>query len=138
MIFTRTEWNEMLARQSCKRDAERAPHYKAMVQAEIGVKQVTSSPAWNGFLQILSAKKAEVEEKLALLESTTRSSNDFSHEWLANIQASRRSMQQQIETYAEVMDLPAEIIDNSQRAQEKLESLKHAETNGKSDSSAAS
>ena len=137
MSLQRAEWQEMLARKALERDAKRKPALTAMVQAEVGSGQLTAHQAWNWFLQILEARKQEAEEALAAIDVHARTSGDFSHEGLMRVQGDRRAWHSRIVTLEEVMGLPAQIVDDAEKAKELLESLKHAETNEKSTGPAA-
>jgi hypothetical protein len=131
MSLKRSEWLEMLARKSLKRDSSNKPVLSAMVKAEVGAGQLTNHQAWNWFLQILEAMKREAEEGLAAAEAGSRKSDDFSHEGLARVQAIRRAWYARAETLGEVMELPRQIVDDAEKAKEILETLNHAETNEK-------
>ena len=138
MSIERSHWDELQVRLALRRDAERTPLLHAMAQAEVGAKQLTSSPAWNWFLQILSKLKEDAEQALAAIDEQARTSEDFSHAELAHIQAIRRAWDMRIQTLDEVMALPAEIIDHSDKAKERLKALNHAESEEKSPGPAAS
>jgi hypothetical protein len=141
MVFTEKDWQEWQQRAARKRDAERVPYYRELAQAEVGAAQLTQHAAWNWFLQVLSAKKAVLEKDLAEIERASCVSNDFSHEMLARVQAARRAMRARIETYEEVMALPAQVVSDAKNAKQKLEALQEpnrAESKEKSRSSAAS
>ena len=137
-MFTRKEANELARRREAKRAAERAPHDRALEQSEVAAKQVTSSPAWNWYLQILSKLKENAEQALAAIDEQARTSEDFSHAELAHTQAIRRAWDMRIQTLDEVMAWPAEIIDHSDKAKERLKALNHAESEEKSSGPAAS
>ena len=138
MAYDRAEVRELTRRRGAKREAARAPNYRSLEQSEAASKQLTSSPAWNWFLQILSKLKENAEEGLAAVDEQARTSEDFSHAELAHTQAIRRAWDMRIQTLSEVMALPVEIIDNSEKAKERLESLNHAESQEKSDAPATS
>jgi hypothetical protein len=109
-----------------------------MAQSEVAAKQLTTSPAWNWFLQILAATKRNSEAALAEIDAQARVSEDFSHEGLAHVQALRRAWHARIATLEEVVDLPSQIIGDSQKAKGKLEALNYAESKEKTGDSAAS
>lgn len=138
MTLTRKEWDEAQKRADAKRSAEHALLYRGLAQAGVGAKQVTTHPAWNWFLQILSALKEQAERGLAELDAKAHQSRDFSHAVLAETQASRLAWQARIQALHEVMDLPNQIIDDSKRAEQKLEELKRAESQEKERSAESS
>lgn len=138
MTFSRNDWLLEVGKAKRNRETARVPQYKGLAQAEVGAKQLTSHPAWNGFVQILSALKEKSEEYLAAVNAEARISEDFSHEGLARVQAARRALHARIFTLEEVIDLPRQIIDDGQKAKEKLEALNHAGLQEKSAGSAAS
>ena len=138
MVFTRKEATELARRREVKRAEERRPQILALAQAEVASKQLTSSPAWNWYVQILSKLKENAEQALAAIDEQARTSEDFSHATLAHRQAVRRAWDMRIQTLDEVMALPAEIVDHSEKAKERLEALNHAESQEKSPGPAAS
>lgn len=138
MAFTEKEWLALKKRAEQKREAERTQYYKGLAQAEVGASNLTQHAAWNWFLQILAAHKENAERYLAAVEQKLRDSDDFSHEGLARVQATRLTWGSRIRTLEEVMALPAQIVDDAQAAEKTLKALKRAESEEKSDSSAAS
>ena len=137
MSLQRREWQEMLARKALERDSKRKPVLTAMTQAEVGAGQLTAHQAWNWFLQILEAEKQVAKEALAAVNAQAQTSEDFSHEALMRQQALRRAWHSRIVTLDWVMGVPAQIVDDAEKAKEMLEALKHAETNEKSTGPAA-
>jgi hypothetical protein len=131
MPFTREDWLQLKKGAALRRDAERSPYYKGLVQAEVGAKQLTQHSAWNWFLQILTANKQQAEHQLAGIDEKLRSSDDFSHTALARAQAARLVWAERIRTLDEVIALPAQIVDDAKVAKGKLEELKRAESEGK-------
>ena len=129
MTLERPQWEKLKATRERVRAAKRTSQLHAMAQSEIVAKQVTSSAAWNSFLQMLAALKEESEKALAEIDLQARTSEDFSHEELAHTQAIRRGWDMRIRTLDEVMALPAEIIDGAARAKERLKEPNLAETN---------
>ena len=138
MSFERREYTEFAKRREAKRAATRVQNVRAIEQSEVAAKQLTNSPAWNWFLQIVAALKLNSEAALGEIDAQARVSSDFSHEGLSHVQAIRRGWFVRIATLDEVMDLPGQIIDDAQKAEELLNALKHAESEEKTDSSAAS
>ena len=138
MGFTRKDAAEFAHRRAIKREAAREPYYRSLEQAEVGAKQLTNHSAWNWFLQLLASKKDEAEQALAAVDQAARVSADFSSESLSRTQAARLSWQARIEAYAEVMDLPAQILADAAKVQERQKALNHAESEEKTVRQAAS
>jgi hypothetical protein len=128
MSFTRKDAQEMARRRAIQKEAAREPYYRSLAQAEVGAKQLTNNPAWNWFLQILASKKEEAEHALSALDHAARISSDFSSEALSRAQAARLSWQARIEAYVEVMGIPAQILADASKAQEKRKALNYAES----------
>ena len=138
MSFTEKEWREMKRRAETRRTSEREPYYRGLAQSEVGSKQLTNHPAWNWFLQILTSTKVESERALAAIDAQARISDDFSHEGLSRVQALRRAWHSRIATLEEVIALPSQIIDDAEKAREKLRALNYAESEDNSPGPAAS
>lgn len=132
MSLKRAEWAEMKARAKARAEVGREPLYRGMAQAEVAAEQLTAHPAWNYFVQTLSALRENAEAALAALDASARKSADFSPGGLARAQADRRAWDVRISTLGEIMAIPAQIVDDAGKAKEHLEALNHAETNDKS------
>ncbi len=138
MTLTRKEWENLKKTAELKRESSRAPYYRALEQAEVAAAQLTQHPAWNWFLQVLSAEKDVAEQALAAIEAKSRLSTDFSFEVLAQVQASRLAWDSRIKALEEVISIPGEIVGDAKKAKERLKALNHAELQGKPGSPAAS
>ena len=101
-----------------KRDHAKAreQELRQAAQAEIPIKDVTGSEAWDYFLSLLQAEVAKIDNALDSLQESTATDFDYDHASLARNKALTQQLMVQKETLAQVIALPKQIIDQGEKA----------------------
>ena len=126
MASTRAEFNALIEERTKRKAFAQKAELRQLVQSTVPIKSLTQSAEWNYYLSLIQTKIEELGGILAALQESQTLDPSFTHEGLASYKAQMMRVAEQKRTLEQVIDLPAKILQEGEKAQFALRSVEDA------------
>jgi hypothetical protein len=118
--FDREQWNAEKAERRRVRTRERAPELRRVAQAVPEMEALTTDRRWDQYAKVVQGMIEKDSNDLEGLEAASRDSTDMSHVDMLRQKFAIKMLTTRINTMRELLEIPAGLIEQGQKALERL------------------